>query len=104
VDRDTRHTQKVCFDTLERTYNAEDVKVAMDGQAGDLIVALVGKWDLKIPKTTHCHTTPDMAWVTGQEIHVEHLKPFVYGTPSHLYFIRRQFVICADGTHGIQVK
>jgi hypothetical protein len=43
------------------------------------------------------HVGKNTPWVNGPESLIEHFKRFVYGTSTHPYYIRGQFLIYADG-------
>jgi hypothetical protein len=57
-DRDIRPSLRGRFDTLERIYHADDVRIALDGQAGDLVAALGTSGTLDFRRFSHAAPHP----------------------------------------------
>jgi hypothetical protein len=92
-DSDTRLSIRVRFDTPDQTDYAEDIRVHMDGQAGDVLAPPSDRFRHRTPEFNMFHTTPDGPWANGHERLIQHLHPFVYGSSTHPYFIHCKFLI-----------
>jgi hypothetical protein len=97
-DNDRRLVVNVRVDALERSYFAENVRLAPGSQPSDRWDVLSRMWGFRMPKIQKCHISPETPWGTRQAILVERDKLVSYlsaarETSTHEYYIRRKSLI-----------